>query len=171
MSLSTRLDKLEAAMRGRDGRDPPDGPWICRRLIYDPSEWQIEEEEAISRMKTDELDRLVAAGMIREIDREHVRFIVRRSCKPPHTPDLGVPVRQQIERQQDQPNPIAFELPDGTKGKVWLASNRDGNKIIGDDRLWRVNVEELLQQKERRPKPPPAANRQGVTSAHHCRWS
>ena len=33
---------------------------ICRRLIYDPSEWQIEEDEAISRMKTEELDRLVA---------------------------------------------------------------------------------------------------------------
>ena len=65
MSLSTRLDKLEAAMRGRDGGDPPDGRWICRRLIYDPSEWQIEEDEAISRMKTDELDRLVAAGKIR----------------------------------------------------------------------------------------------------------
>jgi hypothetical protein len=59
------------------GRDPPDGPWICRRLIYDPSEWEIEEDEAISRMKTDELDRLVAAGRIKEIDREHVRFIIR----------------------------------------------------------------------------------------------
>ena len=57
MSLSTRLDKLEAAMLGRD---PPDGPWICRRLIYDPSEWQIEEDEAISRLKTEELDRLFA---------------------------------------------------------------------------------------------------------------
>jgi hypothetical protein len=34
MSLSTRLDKLEAAMRGRDGDGPPDEPWICR-LIYD----------------------------------------------------------------------------------------------------------------------------------------
>jgi hypothetical protein len=56
MSLSTRLDKLEAAMRGRDG-DPPDGPSTCRRVIYDPSEWEIEEDEAISRMKTDELDR------------------------------------------------------------------------------------------------------------------
>ena len=55
MSLSTGLDKLDAAMRGRDGRDPPDGPWICRRLIYDPCEWQIEEDEAISQMKTDEL--------------------------------------------------------------------------------------------------------------------
>jgi hypothetical protein len=27
-------------------------------LIYDPSEWQIEEDEAISRMKNEELDRL-----------------------------------------------------------------------------------------------------------------
>jgi hypothetical protein len=93
MSLSTRLDKLEAAMRGRDGGDPPDVPWICCRLIYDPREWVSVEDEAgsrlkgelreidrerISRMKTEELDRLVAAGTIREIDREHVRFIVRR---------------------------------------------------------------------------------------------
>ena len=85
MSLSTRLDKLEAAMRG-DGRDLPGG-LICRRLIYDPSDWQIEEDEAISRMKTEELDRLVAAGKIREIDREHVRFIVRRIVQPPERSD------------------------------------------------------------------------------------
>jgi len=63
------------------------GPFICRRLIYDPSEWQIEEDEAISRMKTDELDRLVAAGTIREIDREQVRFIVRRIVQPTERPD------------------------------------------------------------------------------------
>ncbi len=62
------------------------GRWICR-LIFDPREWQIEEEEAISRMKTEELDRLVAAGTIREIDREHVRFIVRRIVQP--TPGVG----------------------------------------------------------------------------------
>jgi hypothetical protein len=68
------------------GRDPPDGPWICR-LIYDPSECQIEEEEAISQMKTEELDRLVAAGTIREIDRERVRFIVRRIVQPPARAD------------------------------------------------------------------------------------
>jgi hypothetical protein len=74
-------------MRGRDGGDPPDRPRICRRLIYDPCEWQIEEDEAISRMKTDELDRLVAAGTIREIDCEHVRFIVRRIVDPPERPD------------------------------------------------------------------------------------
>jgi hypothetical protein len=89
MSLTTRLDKLEAALRGRE---PPDEPWICRRLIYDPLEWASEKDEAISgtegelseidrerisRMKADELDRLVASGETREIDREHVRFIVQ----------------------------------------------------------------------------------------------
>jgi hypothetical protein len=70
-------------MRGRDGGEPADGPWIYRRLIYDPHEWQIEENEAIFRMKTDELDRLVAAGTINEIDRERVSFIVRRIVRPP----------------------------------------------------------------------------------------
>jgi hypothetical protein len=34
-------------------------------------------------MKTEELDRLVAAGTIKEIDREHVKFIVRRIVYPP----------------------------------------------------------------------------------------
>ena len=85
MSLSTRLDKLEAVMRGRDGRDPPDR-LLCR-LIYDPSEWEIEEDEAICRMKTDELDRLVAAGKITKTDREQVRFIVRCIVQPPERPD------------------------------------------------------------------------------------
>jgi hypothetical protein len=41
-------------------------------------------------MKTDELDRLVAAGKIREIDRE-VRFIVRRIVQPPERPDNPLP--------------------------------------------------------------------------------
>ena len=66
-------------MLGRDGNDPPDVLWICRRLIYDPRDWgcaisaglgelsQIDRER-ICRMQTDELDRLVAAGEIREID-------------------------------------------------------------------------------------------------------
>jgi hypothetical protein len=83
MSLYTRLDKLEAALRGRDGRDPPGGPWICRRLIYDPCEWQIGEEEAISRMKADELDRWVVARKIKSVDSEQVRFIIRRIVHPP----------------------------------------------------------------------------------------
>jgi hypothetical protein len=74
------------------------------------------------------------------------------TCKPPHTPDLGAFVRAQIVVRQDEPNPIRFTLPDGTKDRVWFASDDQGSKIIGDDRLWRINAEELLRQKERRPK-------------------
>jgi hypothetical protein len=51
----------------------------------------MEEEEAVSRLITDELDRLVAAGTIREIDRERVRFIVRRIVQPPERPDDPLP--------------------------------------------------------------------------------
>jgi hypothetical protein len=80
------LDKLESVLRGRDGGEPAHG-LICRRLVYDPSEWQIEEDEATSRMKMDELDRLVAAGRIRASDRERVRFILRRIVQPPERPD------------------------------------------------------------------------------------
>src|SRR5262245_52196717 len=93
-------------MRCRDGGDPPDGPWICRRLIYDPLGWcedgeaisHIEahelnrgvirgalreiDRERITRMQADELDRLVATGEIKDIDREHVRFIVRIMVHP-----------------------------------------------------------------------------------------
>jgi hypothetical protein len=42
-------------------------------------------------MKTDELDRLVGAGRIKEIDREYVRFIVRRIVQPPERPDDPLP--------------------------------------------------------------------------------
>ena len=97
MSLSTRLDKLEAAMRGRDGGEPAHG-LICGRLIYDPSEWQIEEDEAITRLKADELERLVAAGTIREIDREHVRFIVRSRQRVAHE---HVPQSPTAHRRRD----------------------------------------------------------------------
>ncbi len=38
-------------------------------------------------MNADELDRLVAAGEIKEIDRERVRFIVQ----PPERPDDPLP--------------------------------------------------------------------------------
>src|SRR6478672_5128997 len=72
------------------------------------------------------------------------------ACKRPQTPDLGAFVRAQIVAQEEEPNPIGFTLPDGTKGRAWLASGNDGSKIIGDDRLWRVNTEELLRQRERR---------------------
>ena len=42
-------------------------------------------------MKTYELDRLVAAGTIREIDRERVTFIVRTIFHPPERPDDRLP--------------------------------------------------------------------------------
>jgi hypothetical protein len=85
-------------------------PGYGRRLIYDPREWEEEEaisrmeadelnrlpgagelseidRERISRMKADELDRLVAAGEIGEIDRERVTFIIRTIVHPPERAD------------------------------------------------------------------------------------
>jgi hypothetical protein len=73
------------------------------------------------------------------------------TCKPPSTPDLGPFVREQIVAQQDRPNPIGFSLTDGSKGRVWVASDRHGAKLIGDDRHWRVNVADVLKlEKEKR---------------------
>ena len=65
------------------------------------------------------------------------------ACKAPSTPDLGAFVQAQIASQRDELNPMSFSLPDGTKGRVWLASAKEGSKITGDDCLWRVNIEEL----------------------------
>ena len=62
------------------------------------------------------------------------------ACKGTQDVDQGAFVRAQILAQQDQLNPITFFLPDGSRGQVWLASDKHGNKIIGDDRHWRVNV-------------------------------
>jgi hypothetical protein len=56
-------------------------------------------------------------------------------CKPPHTRDLEAFVRAQIVFQRGELNPMSFSLPDGTKGRVWLASSKDGSKITGDDCL------------------------------------
>ena len=77
------------------------------------------------------------------------------ACKAPSTPDSGAFVRAQIVAQQDRPNPIGFSLPGGSKGRVWVASDRHGAKLIGDDRHWRVNVADLLKlKKEKRPPTP-----------------
>ena len=71
-------------MRGRDGRDEP---WLlyCLRdwaegcpVVFE--EW---EKDAIPQLKANALDRLVAAGKIREIDRERVTFIVHKIVHPP----------------------------------------------------------------------------------------
>src|SRR5262245_55682913 len=56
--------------------------------------------------------------------------IKTEACKPPSIPYLGAFVRAQIVAQEEEPNSIAFALPDGTKGRVWLASDNDGSKII-----------------------------------------
>ena len=54
MSLASRLDRLEAHLRDRYGSDKP--LWY-RRLIYDPQEWDIGEDEAIDKIEAEELDR------------------------------------------------------------------------------------------------------------------
>ena len=72
----------------------------------------------------------------------------QRACKPPSPLDLGAFVQAQIASQRDELNPKGFSLPDGTKGRVWLASAKEGSKITGDDCLWRVNIEELRRQEQ-----------------------
>ena len=57
-------------------------------------------------------------------------------------------VRQQVEAQKHLPNPISFTAPEGHRGRVWLASDRNGKKLIGDDRHWRVHVSEAIKRAE-----------------------
>jgi hypothetical protein len=87
MSLSTRLAKLEAALRGRDGGDPLDEPWLVYRLsdwaegcpvAFQP--WEV--DELSPRFMAMALDNLVAAGKIRECDRGRVRFMRRVLAYP-----------------------------------------------------------------------------------------
>jgi hypothetical protein len=67
--------------------------------------------------------------------------------KAPSTPDFGPFVREQIVAQQDRPNPIGFSLPDGANCRAWLASDSESNRIIGDDRWWRLNATELCKRR------------------------
>jgi hypothetical protein len=78
MSLTKRVERLEAHVRAQN----QDEFWVCRQLIYDPRERNIGEEEAIAKMQADELDRLVANGEIRQIDRERVNFIIVHIVHP-----------------------------------------------------------------------------------------
>jgi hypothetical protein len=78
MSLAKRLERLEAHVRAQN----QDEFLVCRRLIYDPPEWNIGEKEAIAKMQTDELDRLVASGKIKESDRDRVNFIIVHIVHP-----------------------------------------------------------------------------------------
>jgi hypothetical protein len=69
------------------------------------------------------------------------------ACKLPYTPDLGPFVRAQIVAQKDELNPIGFSLPDGANCRAWLASDSEGDRIIGDDRWWRLNATELCKRR------------------------
>jgi hypothetical protein len=51
-------------------------------------EWEMEN---IPQLKSNALDRLVAAGKIKEIDRDRVTFIVRTIIHPPERPDAPWP--------------------------------------------------------------------------------
>jgi hypothetical protein len=52
------------------------------------------------------------------------------ACKAPLTLDLGAFVRAQIVAQEDEPNPIGFSLPDGTKGRVTGITQRSSAMIV-----------------------------------------
>jgi hypothetical protein len=80
MNLLRRLERLEAQIHAQNQQ----GEFhVCRTIIYDPCEWDVDEDEAIARMQSDELDRLVAAGEIRDEDRPRVRWMVIALVTPP----------------------------------------------------------------------------------------
>jgi hypothetical protein len=54
--------------------------------------------------------------------------------------------------QNGTPNPLSFGAPDGTKLKVWLGHDKDsGERKVGDDRRWRLSIEEVARQGKKRP--------------------
>jgi hypothetical protein len=65
-------------------------------------------------MKANALDRLIAAGRIREIDRERVTFIVRTIVHPPERPDDPLPENvakgRRAKPMPGTPDPIVGEL-------------------------------------------------------------
>src|SRR5262245_54909987 len=64
------------------------------------------------------------------------------SSRAPNTPNLA---RDQIIARQHLENPITIFLPDGSQGRFWLATDKHGSKIIGDELHWRVNVREAIR--------------------------
>jgi hypothetical protein len=84
MNLLHRLERLEARVHAQN----QEGEFhVCRTIIYDPREWDVDEDEAFARMQSDELDRLVAAGDTREADRDRVEWIVTTIVTPPKRAD------------------------------------------------------------------------------------
>ena len=82
-----RLERLEAA----------NGIFKEGRLLFRLQDWaegcpiafEEGEEETIACMEANALDRLVAAGKIRDEDRERVQFIVRVLVSPPKRGDAA----------------------------------------------------------------------------------
>ena len=75
--------------------------------------------------------------------------------------------------ERGDPNPIWFDLPDGSRGRVWLAhefwlgiadagksiaKNRTGRVKIGDERHWRVAGKVDRQRLARSPSTPSLAD-------------
>ena len=67
--------------------------------------------------------------------RAHATGVSRGSMTAPR----GQHIREQVLAQQHLPNPLTINLPDGTTTRVWLATGKDGKKIIGDALWWGVN--------------------------------
>jgi glycosyltransferase involved in cell wall biosynthesis len=63
---------------------------------------------------------------------------------------LGRFIREQILVQKDQPNPISFIIPEGINCLVWLGTDDNGKLKLGDDRHWRLGIEELVRQEEKK---------------------
>jgi len=88
VNLLRRLERLEVQVQAQNQDEEF---WVCRELIYDPRAWEIGEDEAIAQMQKDELDRLVAAGEIRERDPGRVKWIMNILVSPPeHLPYVPV---------------------------------------------------------------------------------
>jgi len=71
------------------------------------------------------------------------------SSKAPNTPDVGALVRDQVLARAHLENPITIFLPDGSQGRIWLATDKRGSKIIGDELHWRVNLGEAIRVDQR----------------------
>ena len=66
----------------------------------------------------------------------------------PQTPDIGSFAREQLVARAHLENPITVFLPDGSQGRVWLATSKDGSKVIGDELHWRVNIQAAIKADE-----------------------
>ena len=56
----------------------------------------------------------------------------------------GAIIRRQLLAKQHLPNPVRFFLKDGTPIRVWLATDKNGKKIIGDALWWWVNCQRAV---------------------------